>query len=49
MKMNTDRNYVLEIGGYYGDKLVSLPIDSKEIQLADGQAVYIEGYNICLI
>ena len=32
-----------------GDKLVSLPTDSKEIQLADGQAVYIEGYNICLI
>lgn len=31
------------------DKLVSLPTDSKEIQLADGQAVYIEGYNICLI
>ena len=34
---------------WVGDKLVSLPIDSKEIQLADGQAVYIEGYNICLI
>ena len=32
-----------------GDKLMSLPTDSKEIQLADGQAVYIEGYNICLI
>ena len=32
-----------------GDKLVSLPTDSKEIQLADGQAVYIEDYNICLI
>lgn len=31
------------------DKLVSLPTDSKEIKLADGQAVYIEGYNICLI
>lgn len=32
-----------------GDKLVSLPTDSEEIQLADGQAVYIEGDNICLI
>ena len=32
-----------------GGKLMSLPTDSKEIQLADGQAVYIEGYNICLI
>ncbi len=32
-----------------GDKLTSLPIDSEEIKLADGQAVYIEGYNICLI
>lgn len=32
-----------------GDKLVSLPTDSKEIQLSDGQAVYIEGYNIYLI
>ena len=32
-----------------GDKLVSLPIGSEEIQLADGQAVYIEGNNICLI
>ena len=34
---------------WVGDKLVSLPIDSKEIQLADGQAIYIEGYNVCLI
>lgn len=32
-----------------GDKLTSLPIDSEEIKLADGQAVYIEDYNICLI
>lgn len=32
-----------------GDKLTCLPIDSKEIKLADGQAVYIEGYNIRLI
>ena len=28
---------------------VNLPIDNKEIILADRQAVYIEGYNICLI
>jgi len=32
-----------------GDKLVSLSADSKEILLADGQACYIEGYNVCLI
>ena len=32
-----------------GDKLTSLPIDNVEIKLADGQAVYIEDYNICLI
>ena len=32
-----------------GDKLMSLPINSEEIQLADGQAVYIDGYNIFLI
>lgn len=32
-----------------GDKLMCLPIDSEEIQLADGQAVYIEGYNIRII
>ena len=32
-----------------GDKLVGLPIDNKEIQLADGQGVYIEGNNVCLI
>lgn len=32
-----------------GDKLTSLPIDSEEIKLADGQAVYIEGYNMRLI
>ncbi len=32
-----------------GDKLVSLPIGSEEIRLADGQAVYIEGENVCLI
>lgn len=32
-----------------GDKLMCLPIGSEEIQLADGQAVYVEGYNIYLI
>lgn len=32
-----------------GDKLTNLPIDSEEIKLADGQAVYIEGYNMRLI
>lgn len=32
-----------------GDKVTSLPIDNVEIKLADGQAVYIEDYNICLI
>lgn len=32
-----------------GDKLTSLPIDNVEIKLADGQAVYIEGYNIRII
>ncbi len=32
-----------------GDKLMSMPMDSGEIQLADGQAVYIEGDNIYLI
>lgn len=32
-----------------GDRLKSLPMDCEEIQLADGQAVYIEGDNICLI
>lgn len=32
-----------------GDKLMALPIDSGEIQLADGQAVYIEGYNSYLV
>lgn len=32
-----------------GDKLMSLPIDNQEIQLADGQAVYIEDNHICLI
>ena len=32
-----------------GDKLLSLPTSSKEIHLADGQAVYIEGHNVCLI
>lgn len=32
-----------------GEKLASLPMGSEEIQLADGQAVYIEGHNICLI
>ena len=32
-----------------GDKLLSLPTDSKEIYLADGQAIFIEGYNVCLI
>ena len=32
-----------------GDKLTSLPIDSEEIKLADGQTIYVEGYNICLI
>ena len=32
-----------------GDKLTSLPIGSEEIKLADGQTIYVEGYNICLI
>ena len=32
-----------------GDELMSMPMDSGEIQLADGQAVYIEGDNIYLI
>jgi len=32
-----------------GKKLMSFPIDHGEIQLADGQAVYVEGDNICLI
>lgn len=32
-----------------GEKLKSLSIDHGEIQLADGQAVYIEGDNICII
>lgn len=32
-----------------GKKLMSLSIDHGEIQLADGQAVYIEGDNICII
>ena len=32
-----------------GDKLLSLPAGSKEIHLADGQAVYIEGNHVCLI
>lgn len=32
-----------------GDKLTNLPIDSEEIKLADGQAIYVEGNNICLI
>ena len=32
-----------------GGKLLSLPTDSKEIYLVDGQAIYIEGYHVCLI
>ncbi len=32
-----------------GEKLKSLPIDHGEIQLADGQVVYIEGDNIYII
>ena len=32
-----------------GDELMSMPMDSGEIQLADGQAVYIEGDNIYII
>lgn len=32
-----------------GEKLMSMPIDCGKIQLADGQAVYIEGYHICII
>ena len=32
-----------------GDKLLSLPTSSKEIHLADGQMIYIEGYNVCLM
>ena len=32
-----------------GDKLLSLPAGSTEIHLADGQAIYIEGHNVCLI
>ena len=32
-----------------GGKLLSLPTDSKEIHLADGQMIYIEGYNVCLM
>lgn len=32
-----------------GEKLMRMPIDCGEIQLADGQAVYIEGHHICII
>lgn len=32
-----------------GEKLMNMPIDCGEIQLADGQAVYIEGHHICII
>lgn len=32
-----------------GEKLMSMPIDCGKIQLADGQAVYIEGHHICII
>lgn len=32
-----------------GKKLMSLRIDHGEIQLADGQAVYVEGHHICII
>lgn len=32
-----------------GDRLKSLPTDCGKIQIADGQAVYIEGDKICLI
>ncbi|MDE6924785.1 MAG: peptidase E [Acetatifactor sp.] len=32
-----------------GDREMSLPIDHREIHLADGQAVYIEGSNVCLL
>lgn len=32
-----------------GEKLMSLPIDCGSIQLADGQAVHIDGHHICII
>ena len=32
-----------------GDRSMSLPIDNREIHLTDGQAVYIEGSNVCLL
>lgn len=34
---------------WIGEKLMNMPIDCGEIQLADGQAVYIEGHHICII
>ncbi len=32
-----------------GDRLLRLPADGREIHLADGQAIYIEGRSVCLI